>query len=760
MQSKILTGNFTFKSLKPPDLSNCTKRELCEYFENSYDLNESLFTALKDDSVFYKCPDRLRLPLIFYFCHTAVVYVNKLMLAGLITERVNLEFETMFETGVDEMSWDDTENYRMGGSYKWPSVDSVVEYRRNVRNVVLKAIHDTPLELPVTMESPWWAILMGIEHERIHLETSSVLIRQLPVELVTKPKGWVYAPYKCGGRVEENPLISVEAQDIKFGKPKEFPSYGWDNEYGEFSTRVPAFEASKFMITNGEFLEFVESGGYEDEKFWTEEGWKWKEYRQSKHPVFWVCNHGCKGGCGADLSQYSHCHLPNTVSNGVMNGSLTNGHSREIINGGEKKNYMYRAMFDVLPMPLDWPVDVNYHQARAFCAWKGFGFRLPTEAERNVMKGNKLMKNGGTDGDIIYQKKPKANINLQYGSSTPVNMYPGNELGFHDIFGNVWEWAEDHFNGLDGYDSHWFYDDFSSPCFDGRHNLILGGSWIATGDEASKFARFAFRRHFIQHAGFRMARSLQQSDKVDVPARLIKDEVFVLGVGVEEKEVPNEDEMEFKWVPTTNYQYGFDTEDSLYGILEMEFGFRDSFPHCVAHHCLSLQKSYKCDPKSALWLGSGAGRGPLELTTVFQNVLGVDFAARFIDAAEKLQNGKTLTYKTSNGEQKMAAMTGVYKPDQAVFKQMTWIPNEICNHDMTIVTFLDRTMNAKAWLARLWEITVKLGIVVIVSKQAEWNQENLAPFLGNKLVLKETKDLKYKAKEGELTAQVTVWQRQ
>ena len=52
-------------------------------------------------------------------------------------------------------------------------------------------------------------------------------------------------------------------------------------------------------------------------------------------------------------------------------------------------------------------------------------------------------------------------------------MYPANELGFHDLFGNAWEWAEDHFNGLDGYSSHWYYDDFSSPCFDGRHNLIL-----------------------------------------------------------------------------------------------------------------------------------------------------------------------------------------------------------------------------------------------------------------------------------------------
>jgi hypothetical protein len=87
-----------------------------------------------------------------------------------------------------------------------------------------------------------------------------------------------------------------------------------------------------------------------------------------------------------------------------------------------------------------------------------------------------------------------------------------------------------------------------------------------------------------------------------------------------EREIPDEDEMEFEWVPTTNFQYSYDTEDSLYGILEMEFGFRDSYPHQVAQHCLSLQKKYQCDTASAVWLGSGAGRGPLELTRGFQNV--------------------------------------------------------------------------------------------------------------------------------------------
>ena len=78
--------------------------------KNTYNAYETLFSSLKYDFVYYLCPDRLRLPLIFYYGHTSAVYVNKMAIAGLIkpSERVNLEFETTFETGVDEMSWDDT----------------------------------------------------------------------------------------------------------------------------------------------------------------------------------------------------------------------------------------------------------------------------------------------------------------------------------------------------------------------------------------------------------------------------------------------------------------------------------------------------------------------------------------------------------------------------------------------------------------------------------------------------------------------------
>jgi len=51
-------------------------------------------------------------------------------------------------------------------------------------------------------------------------------------------------------------------------------------------------------------------------------------------------------------------------------------------------------------------------------------------------------------------------------------MYPPNSMGFYDTYGNVWEWSEDHFNGLTGFKTNFLYDDFSSPCFDGRHTMI------------------------------------------------------------------------------------------------------------------------------------------------------------------------------------------------------------------------------------------------------------------------------------------------
>ena len=73
----------------------------------------------------------------------------------------------------------------------------------------------------------------------------------------------------------ENPLVAHGATSATIGKPLDWPTYGWDNEYGRRDVQVPAFEATKFQVSNGELLEFVKAGGYRDEHLWSPEGWKW-----------------------------------------------------------------------------------------------------------------------------------------------------------------------------------------------------------------------------------------------------------------------------------------------------------------------------------------------------------------------------------------------------------------------------------------------------------------------------------------------------
>mmetsp|Transcript_21902 Transcript_21902/g.57173 ORF Transcript_21902/g.57173 Transcript_21902/m.57173 type:complete len:737 (+) Transcript_21902:131-2341(+) len=695
--SALVTGKPAFHSLNPPDLNTATRAEMQTYFDNTYDIDETLFTGITDEA-FYMCPDRLRLPLVFYYAHTATVYINKMLAAGLIKERVNRDFEALFETGVDEMSWDDTENYRMGGAFEWPSLKEVHEYRATVRDVVSTVIASTPIELPITMDSPLWSIFLSMEHERIHIETSSVLIRQLPMKYITGlPELWVNAPISADAPPGENALVKLGGEGTKasLGKPRDFPSFGWDNEYGECHIAVPECEVSQYLVSNNEYLKFVRAGGYQTKECWTQEGWRWVEYREVKHPVFWVCTQGCKNGCGdkAGLSSQSHC---------VRVGG-----------GGPKKakfdpcytdfDFQLRTIYEVIPLPGDWPVEINYHEAKAYCRWKGPEYRLPTEAEMALMRdAPEPGTEGKVESDIIYKPDVQANINLRFGTASPVNLFAPSKAGVYDSQGNVWQWQEDHFNGLPGFKSHFLYDDFSSPCFDGRHTMILGGSFIATGDEASRFARFAFRRHFIQHAGFRVVKSLNET-----PARL----TAMPGDEPEVGAIPRcpKDAM----FATTNGQLEYESEEMLEAKAAEEFvADTKTFYPAFAELCSkTAQKS------RALVVGSGAGHLPCLLSSAFDDVIGQDYCGVFTKAATRL---------VEEGGYKLASGTAIERPastaaDRVQFLQLTWLPVEIGLFDLVAVNlFLERALNPNAWLARfIGDILTPGGTLAIASTPAQ-----------------------------------------
>lgn len=423
--------------------------ELRAYFHATFDRYEGLFQVLSGDEAYYKKPISLRHPLIFYYGHTATFFINKLILAGLIEKRINPRFESMFAVGVDEMSWDDLDDTH----YDWPAVVEVKRYRDRVREGMDKIIRLAPLTMPVDWDNPWWAIVMGIEHERIHLETSSVLIRQHELKHVRSHPDWQAC--RLTGIAPSNELVNIKAGTVCLGKGKDFPYYAWDNEFGVHTANVAPFLSSRFLVSNGEFMEFVNADGYSHDEYWEEEGHGWKNFAHAEHPVFWV-----KRG--------SEWHL--------------------------------RLMLEEVPIPWDWPVEVNYHEAKAFCNWKkmlsGQPVRLPTEDEWQC-----IFRQAGLE-ELLENSPAPANLHLDHhASSCPVNQFQQGEL--FDVVGNVWQWTETPIYPYDGFAVHPHYDDFTTPTYDNRHNIIKGGSWISCGNEALSSSRYAFRRHFFQHAGFR-----------------------------------------------------------------------------------------------------------------------------------------------------------------------------------------------------------------------------------------------------------------
>lgn len=122
---------------------------------------------------------------------------------------------------------------------EWPTVAEVHAYREEVYRLVTSVIQTAPDAAisGIDMDSPYWALPMAMEHERIHVETSSVLIRELPLEYVARPAtwpepraSWGHCAGGAGAAVSspspppvENPLLRVEGAVVRLGKPRDFP---------------------------------------------------------------------------------------------------------------------------------------------------------------------------------------------------------------------------------------------------------------------------------------------------------------------------------------------------------------------------------------------------------------------------------------------------------------------------------------------------------------------------------------------------------
>ena len=563
------------------------KREsLRRYFHQTCEIYDRLFALIRDDASYYERHEPLRHPLIFYFAHPAVFYVNKLTAGRLIPARLDPKLESMMAVGVDEMSWDDLNT----AHYEWPAVQTVRDYRLRVREVVDDLIETMPLELPIRWESPAWMILMGIEHERIHLETSSVIMRMMPLEglrgvtELTEEERQLWAACRNSGKPPANEWLPVAGRTIRLGKPETDRTYGWDNEYGHDEVALPPFRAAQRLVSNAEFMAFVEAGGYRQESFWTEEGRGWLHYTKARHPRFWLE----RGG-----------------------------------------KFLQRNLLEEIPLPLDWPAEVNCLEAEAYCRWlaeqTGENVLLPTEAHWHALRADAVAATTGQlDFDQPTWKEAPGNINLEkFASSCPVTMFPQGE--FADIVGNVWQWTRTPIMPFQGFEVHPLYDDFSVPTFDGRHNLIMGGSWISTGNEALASGRYAFRRHFFQHAGFRTIVEERGNEATTAGSRLYETDGLVTQY------------LEFHYADAAS---GGSSVAPAGGATP--FGVPNFPQACV----VATMPLVPVDRRSrCLDIGCSVGRSAFEFARHFSHVDAIDFSARFIQSGVRLQEGSEVLYE-------------------------------------------------------------------------------------------------------------------
>src|SRR5439155_20549300 len=217
---------------------------------------------------------------------------------------------------------------------------------------------------------------------------------------------------------------------------------GWDNEHPALSADVAAFSIERHDVTNAQYLEFVDAGGYTNPAWWRAEDWDWIQREAVAHPLFW---------------------------------------DRHV------EDWYWRGMFDLLPLPPAWPVYVSHAEASAYARWRGA--RLPTEAEfQRAAFGDPhrvaLRTDGALRGERLHpwgDAEPAAEHGVFDFSSWdpgPAGAHPtgSSAWGVEDLVGNGWEWTSTPFAPFPGFHAMASYPEYSADFFDGEHFVMKGAS--------------------------------------------------------------------------------------------------------------------------------------------------------------------------------------------------------------------------------------------------------------------------------------------
>ncbi|MFL6209608.1 MAG: SUMF1/EgtB/PvdO family nonheme iron enzyme [Pyrinomonadaceae bacterium] len=346
-----------------------------------------------------------------------------------------------------------------------PTRCAMEAYLTRVRASVLRQLERSDFNPDELLLRDAYIYNLVLEHEQQHQETLAYLLHLLDPAQKLRPQLTDANALTIAAPAPPRDMISVAAGTCVLGAP--WPTFVYDNELPAHTVHVPAFKIDRLLTTNGEFAEFIASGGYERREWWSAEGWTWREKEGWTCPLYW------------------------TRTNATANG-----------------RWHARTMFDEGVLALDHPVvGISWYEAEAYAQF--VGKRLPTEAEWEKAAAwdahaerKRLFAWGDDAPDATH-----CNFDFRYWGTTPVGSFPAgaSATGCLDMNGNVWEWTSDPFAGFPGFRAY-PYPEYSEVWFDGDHRVLKGGSWATRAPLLRTSFRNFFRRHFrIAFAGIRCA---------------------------------------------------------------------------------------------------------------------------------------------------------------------------------------------------------------------------------------------------------------
>jgi ergothioneine biosynthesis protein EgtB len=401
---------------------------------------------LIEASAYYQRPIALRNPIVFYEGHLPAFAVNTLIKKGLGGAGVDEQLETIFARGIDP----ETEAAAVArGNPAWPERRVVLEYAAAADRLLAEAIRSADLERddhPLLRGAE--ALYAILEHEEMHQETLAYMWHQLPHEWKRKPPHYVTAPPRLAQTRPAGGQLHLPGGTVTLGTPAASDEFAWDNERPSHRQRVAPFSLDAFEVTNADYLAFVDAGGYRDPQWWRAEDFDWVNAEAVEHPMFWLRHEG---------------------------------------------EWLWRGMFESVPLPESWPVYVSWAEAHAYARWRGM--RLPTEAEfhRAAYGTPDGHERRYPWGDAVA-RRPPGNFDFQRWDPEPVDAHPdgASAFGVRDLVGNGWEWTSTVFAPFDGFQPLPSYPEYSADFFDGDHFVMKGASPVT----ARALVRPGFRNWF------------------------------------------------------------------------------------------------------------------------------------------------------------------------------------------------------------------------------------------------------------------------